>query len=229
MKEQWKMLSARFAALNQREKSLIAGALVVLILFSGYNFWIEPALLRKAAAEKLVVQYNADIINLGAQVAALQVQLKDPDAVNRAAVVDYQKRFVDLGRQLSEYDKVLVPPENMAVLLQALLGHHRGLELVSLKTLTPVPAVAAPSDKTGVKAAEPEKVAVPVTENIYKHGVEIKVSGGYQDVLNYVNEMENSQQHLLLGKIDFVVAKYPRVELTLTVYSLSLDRTWLVI
>ena len=229
MKEQWKMLSARFAALHQREKSLIAGALGVLILFGGYNFWIEPALLRKATAEKLVVQYNTDITNLGAQVAALQVQLKDPDAANRAAVADYQKRFADLGRQLSEYDKVLVPPENMAVLLQALLGHHRGLELVSLKTLTPLPAVAAQSDKAGVKAAEPEKVAVSDAENIYKHGVEIKVSGGYQDVLNYVNEMENSQQHLLLGKIDFVVAKYPRVELTLTVYSLSLDRTWLVI
>ena len=229
MKEQWKILSARFAALNQREKLLIAGALLVVILFGGYNFWIEPALLRKAAAEKLVVQYNTDITNLGAQVAALQAQLKDPDAANRAAVVDYQKRLANLGRQLSDYDKMLVPPDKMALLLQALLGHHRGLELVSLKTLTPLPAVAAQSDKTGVKPAEPEKGAVPEAENIYKHGVEIKVAGSYQDVLNYVSEMENSQQHLLLGKIDFTVAKSPRVELTLTVYSLSLDRTWLVI
>jgi MSHA biogenesis protein MshJ len=229
MKEQWKALSVRFAALKAREKYLVCTAVLVLILFGGYNMWIAPALARKAVAEKEIAQYKADMTTLGAQVAALQAQLKDPDAASRAAIAESRQRLADLDRQLSGFSKEIVPPEKMALLLQTLLSRHRGLELVSLRTLVPLPLIPAQADKAGAKPGEPGKAAAPDSGNIYKHGIEIKVAGDYQDLLNYLGEMESSSQRLLLGKMNLVVTKHPRVELTLTVYSLSLDRTWLVI
>lgn len=229
MKAQWKALSDRFATLNQREKYLVCVVVVAVIVFGGYNGLIAPALLRKAAAEKQVAQYKMDLTTVGAQVAALQVQLNNPDAVTHAAIADTKRRLGDLDRQLKGFNQQLVAPEKMALVLQALLSRHRGLELVSLQTLAPLPVLPSSADKPGAKPAEPGKTEAPDSGNIYKHGIEIKVAGGYQDLLAYVSELENSSQHLLLGRLNLSVTKYSRVELTLTVYSLSLDRIWLVV
>lgn len=229
MMEQWKALSARFAALQPREKYLICAAVLVVILLGGYNVWIDPAMTRKAVAEKQILQFRADMTSLGAQVAALRAQLKDPDAASRAAIAESRQRLTELDRQLSGFGKGLVPPEKMALLLQALLSRHRGLELVSLRTLPPQPVIPVQADKAGTKSAEAGKAAAPDPGNIYKHGIEIKLAGSYQDLLNYLGELEHSSQRLLLGRMNLAVTKYPRVELTVTVYTLSLDRTWLVI
>ena len=45
----------------------------------------------------------------------------------------------------------------------------------------------------------------------------------------YVAELENSPQKLLWGGIRLAAREYPVSELTLTVYTLSLDSTWLVV
>ncbi|MFY9328013.1 MAG: hypothetical protein WAO76_08355 [Georgfuchsia sp.] len=229
MMAQWKDLSARFAVLKPREKTLICAAILAVILLGGYNFWIDPALTRKAVAGKQIAQYRTDITNLGAQVAALQAQLKDPDATSRAAIAERRQHLAELDQQLSGYSKELVPPEKMTLLLQGLLSQHRGLELLSLRTLPPQPIIPAQADKAEPKPGEPAKTGVANRGNIYKHGIEVKVAGSYQNLLNYLGEMEASSQRLLLGSMNLEVTRYPRVELTVTVYSLSLDRTWLVI
>lgn len=229
MKARWKAWNARFALLKQREKYLVSGAVLVAILLGGNSLWLEPAQLRKAMLEKQIAQDKADTAELTVQVAALQTQLKEPDAANRAAIADARQRLSETNGQLKEFDQVLVAPEQMPNLLRALLARHRGLELVSLKTLDPVPVIQHPADKTAAKPLDANKAAAADQGNIYQHGIVIKVAGSYQDLLNYVAEMETSAQRLLLGRMNLAVSKYPRVELTLTVYSLSLDRTWLVI
>ncbi len=229
MKAQWKVLSERFAALNQREKYLVSGAVVALIVLGGYNLVIDPALASKAIAAKQVAQYQMDMTNVGAQVAALQAQLKNPDAATHAALTETHDRLANLDRQLRGFDQQLVAPEKMTLVLQELLSSHRGLELVSLRTLAPLSILPPTADASAAKPGEPVKPEAADSGNIYKHGIEIKVAGSYQDLVAYVNEIEHSSQHLLLGRIKLSVTKYPRVELTLTVYSLSLDRTWLVV
>ena len=229
MKAHWKALSDRFAALNQREKYLVSGAVIALIVLGGYNLVIDPALARKAVAAKQVAQYQMDMTNVGAQVAALQAQLKNPDAATHAALAETRDRLANLDQQLRGFDQQLVAPEKMTLVLQELLSSHRGLELVSLRTLAPSSILPPAADASAAKPGEPAKPEAADSGNIYKHGIEIKVAGSYQDLVAYVNEVEHSSQHLLLGRMKLSVTKYPRVELTLTVYSLSLDRTWLVV
>ena len=212
MKQQWQVWSIRFAALAQREKHLVCAAVMALILLGGYNVLIGPVLART--------------------VATLQASLNDPDAATRAAIKRSRQQLADLDRELGGFDKQLVAPDKMTPLLQALMTGHRGLELVSLKTLPPSPIIAMSPAKEEAKPGDKTKPAVapaPDSGNIYKHGIEIRLAGSYQDLLAYVSEVEHSPQHLLLGRMVLAVSKYPRVELTLTVYSLSLDRTWLVV
>lgn len=229
---QWKQYSARFAALQPREKNLVTGAVAVAILFIGHALVIEPALMRKAAAEKLATQYRTDLSILGPQVDVLKAQLKDPDAPLRKGIADVRRQMADLDRQLGGFDKVLVAPDKVPALLQSLLTRHRGLELVSLKTLPPEPVIRHEDSQAGKPSSAAGVVKpAPATEtaNIYRHGIEIKVAGSYQDLLAYVGEVEQAPQRLLMGSLQLDANRYPRVELTLLVYSLSLDRTWLVV
>lgn len=224
----WKALAARFAALKQREKLLVAVAIVVAIGFVGFSLWVDPALSQTARLRKQMEQQTGELATLQAQVTTLKSQLRDPDAGNRSALADIQKRLGAVNDQIGRLDGVLVPPDRMSRLLQSLLSRHRGLALVSLQTLPPVALIEPADPKTEGKAgAAPPPPAGG--GNIYRHGIEIRVVGSYADLLAYVAELENAPQRLIWERLTLAVTGYPRSELTLTVYTLSLDADWLVV
>lgn len=233
---QWRGWSARFAAMQQREKIMVSGAVLVAILFGGYSLWIEPAQLQKTRLKKSIAQQQAEEVQLRAQLAALLAQGNDPDAANRVALTQLQTQLVETERDIHGFDRVLVAPAQAPALLQTLLARHRGLTLVSLATLPPqpliaVPPKAAPRDGGNTGSAKQPREEAPVMPggNIYKHGIEIKLAGNYQDLMAYVGELESGPQKLMRGTMSLAVRKHPISELTLTVYTLSLEATWLTV
>jgi MSHA biogenesis protein MshJ len=228
---QWLGWSARFAALQQREKIMVVGAVLVAILFGGYSLWIEPAQLQKTRLKKSIDQQQAEEAQLRTQLAALIAQSSDPDAVNRSVLVQLQKQLTETERDIHGFDRVLVAPAQAPALLQTLLARHRGLTLASLATLPPQPLIAvatkvAPKDGGGAGRVGEEAPAMP-GGNIYKHGIEIKLTGNYHDLMAYVGELESGPQKLIRGTMRLAVQKHPVSELTLTVYTLSLEAIWL--
>jgi len=227
MKGRWHELSAKFAALQKREKLLTVGATVFAIVMGGYSLWVEPAKLRAAALTKQIAKDRAELRDLQTQLATLKSQIKDPDAPSKAALAEIKSRMAVAESNLHGYDNVLVVPQRMPQLLQSLLARHRGLELVSLKTLQPE-LLLKPPPKTDAKADG--KPAPDMRENnLHKHGIQIKVAGNYLDLLAYVDELEKLPQKLLWGEMSLAVTGYPRSELALTVYTLSLESIWLVV
>lgn len=216
----WQGWSARFAALQRREKLVVCGAVVFVVLFGAYALWIEPAGLEKTRLENLIAQHGAEQAQLAARRAELAAQVADPDAANRSALAELERRMAVAEEEIRGFDRLLMPPSQAPALLQALLARHRGLTLVSLATLAPQPLVTLPGD-----AAAP---AAPAAGNLYKHGVEIRISGRYHDLLAYVAELESGQQKLIWGAMS-LSSNYPLSELHLTVYTLSLESTWLVV
>lgn len=220
-------IAAKFAALQKREKVLVAAASAFVIGMGGYSLWVEPAQLRAAALRKQIAQQRAELQGLQAQLAGMRTQLTDPDAPNKAALAEARRRLAASDRALHAYDDVLVPPERMPQLLQSLVSRHRGLELLSLQTRAPVPLLA-PAAKGEGKAEAPATPA-PKVGNINKHGIEIRMAGNYLDLLAYVTDLEKLPQKLLWGGMSLATTAYPRSELTLTLYTLSLERTWMVV
>ena len=233
IKTQWAGWSARFAAMQQREKLLIIGALLVAILFGGHSLWIEPAQLQKVRLKKNIEQQQNEQGQLGAQLAVLIAQGKDPDAANRTVLEQLHQQLSETDRDIHSFDRVLVMPQQAPALLQTLLTRHRGLSLVSLNTLTPQPLIAPPEKKGGKEESAPDAAkkekAVMLGGNIYKHGIEIKIAGNYHDLLAYVTDLESGPQKLIRGAMRLVVQQYPVSELTLTIYTLSLEAAWLVV
>ncbi|MDD2948389.1 MAG: hypothetical protein PHV80_06085, partial [Rugosibacter sp.] len=73
-----------------------------------------------------------------------------------------------------------------------------------------------------------EPASLPATDGIWQHGIELRLAGNYPDLLNYLTGLESMPQRLMWNSINLTVEKYPRNVLTLRVYTLSLDKDWLV-
>ena len=63
---------------------------------------------------------------------------------------------------------------------------------------------------------------------IYRHGIEIAVSGSYLKMLTYVGQLERLPAKIMWGNMELQSA-YPVVTLKITFYTLSPEKTWLLI
>lgn len=225
MKARIQALSARFAALSRREQLMVAAAGLVVVAMGGFAIWVEPARTRAAAIEKQLVQQRQDGATLREQLSVLKAQLANPESERKDALAKIRGELAALERERKAHEDMLVPPRRMPQLLQSLLSRHRGLELVGLRTLAPVAMIERR------KEADAKSPAPRAAEgaNLYRHGVEITVAGSYRDLLAYVTELEQSQHKFLWEKMSLAVKDYPRSELTLSLYTISLEATWLVL
>ncbi|WP_294264249.1 hypothetical protein, partial [Propionivibrio sp.] len=123
----------------------------------------------------------------------------------------------------------LVPPERMSALLEDMIGRKSGLRLLSLKTLPVSPLL---EKKAGAEASGAEKsVDKPANTSagLFKHGVEIRLEGSYQELTAYLERLEQAKSKLLWSSASLAAEQHPKLVLTLTVYTLSLDRAWLIV
>lgn len=216
----WQAWNVRFAVLELREKALIAVAVALVVLFGGYNYWIDPALTEEKQLRGILAQQHDEQASLAEQAASLTTQANDPDAANRDALQRLNAELALTERELENFSQTLISPADVPALLQKLLTRHRGLTLLSLTVLPP---------RALIDMTEKQEETASTTENLYQHGIEIKVAGSYHDLLAYAAELDASPQRLLRGKLSLVVKHYPISEMTLTVHTLSLDTRWFAV
>ena len=238
MKSMWQTMTARFDALQRRERRLIAVAILGGIVMIGSMLFIEPSLKRTQLAEKNIAGYRAQLSNLQAQMTVLQAPERNPDVAARAELERLRKQLEELSVRFKTLESTLVPPEQMAGLLEDMVGKRSGLRLLSLKTL-PVALLVAKDAKATKESKESEKekpadagetsASREKSGSLFKHGVEIRLEGSYQELAAYLERLEKSRMKLLWSSVSLSAEKYPRLVLTLTVYSLSLDQAWLVV
>ena len=227
MKEQWLKLAARYDALQLRERWLIALAVLGGMVLVAYSLVIEPALQRSQLADRNIAEQRAQMSSLQAQMAALQSSAQDPEAVVRAEVDDLRRQLGEMAGRLEILESSLVPAQRMSGLLEDMLGRNSGLRLLSLKTLPVAPLL----DKMGgVEENEAFKSAgKPMPAVLFKHGVEIKLEGSYLQLAAYLERLEQIKLKLLWSNVTLAAERHPRLVLTLTVFTLSLDRAWLIV
>lgn len=242
MSASWARLSARFAALARRERMIVAAALVVGVVGLGDRLWMAPGFSERTRLNQQLSAKRGEAAQLTHQIADLSNRTQNVEAGNRAAIDGAKKDLSGVSAQLATFERALVPPQRMAAFLQGLLPAAGGLEVVSLKTLPPEPLVQRKEPdhaKAAVPAANPAATAPPATltpaaagatpPNLYKHGVELRLAGSYQGLHDYLAKLENAPQKVLWGTLKLTVVQHPRSELVITLYTLSLDTSWLIV
>ena len=230
MKSHLLKLAARFDALQVRERWLVAIAILGGIVLIGHALFVAPAQTRARLAERSLGEQQAQLAALNAQMQALQSPEQDPNVAAQAELAGLKTQLAKQTERLTAMESSLVQPEQMAGLLEAMIGRQGGLRLLSLKTLP----VAAALEKPANGGAAPvqgaaAKAPASVSDGLFKHGVEIKLEGSYQELTAYLERLEAAKPKLLWSSVSLSAEDHPRLVLTLTVYSLSLERAWLIV
>ncbi len=244
MNEQLEQQLDRFNNLSLRERGIIAGAILLGGLMLTNLLLIDPQMTRKAAQTKRITQTKNEMAAVEAQLAEMQAKVKDPDASNRAALQEIRKNMAAVDLRLHNIQDSLVPPDKMQSFLENLLSRNSRLELMALRTQAATPLITHAAEAAAKKSEskDKDKEAPPTAKpdatkavssgpgaGIYKHAIEIRIAGSYPDLTKYLSELENMPQRILWERAELSVDKFPRNILTVTVYTLSLDKQWLIL
>jgi len=219
----------RVDAMSLRERVLIFVMLAAVLVSLVMTSVIDPLSAKQKQLSQALVQSQAQTQALESQVQALaEAARHDPDAANkqRLAALDAQRK--NAYAELANVQQGLVAPDRMTQVLRDLLNQNARLKLVSIKTLPAAPLIE--DGKPAEPGAKPEKAQgkKPVASlGLYRHGVEISVEGNYADLVAYLALLEKMPWHVYWGDVSLTAREYPNSRLTLTLYTLSLDKTWL--
>ena len=219
----------RLDGMSLRERVMIFLMLAGVLVALSMTFVLDPLVAKQKQLSQKFAQSQAQTEAMEAQMRVLTEASKiDPDASNKARLAlleEQRKSAVDV---LSGARQGLVSADRMVQLLQELLGQNSKLKLVGIKTL-PVTSILEDKPNTpATKTADGDKNVSPLSAlGLYRHGVEISVEGSYADLLAYMAALEHMPWRVHWSSASLATQDYPTSRLTLTLFTLSLDKTWL--
>ncbi len=220
MRERWNKFVSKVDGMSLRERALIFAAAAFALVSMINAFFLEPLLVQQKRLSSQVVQQQEKMKEVQAQLnALLEAKQADEHAPQRERIRQLREQIAQGDAYLNDTRDKLVPPEKMAQLLEQVLGKNTRLQLVALNTL-PVSLFIEPTAGAATKASAQER-------QIFKHGVQMTVRGNYADLLQYLSALEKLPTQMFWGMAKMNVVQYPNADLTLTLYTLSLDKTWL--
>lgn len=224
IKQQWEKVGTKIDGMSKRERVLIFVTVIGLAISLINLLLLEPLLVRQKALRGQISQQQQQMSALQTQIAAvLQENSPNSNAPQRNQIKKIQLEIDEGKVYLNSNREKLVQPGKMADHLRQLLSKNNRLQLVALQTLPVTQLIEQPKDaQTAVAASEIDK-------QVFKHGVQLTLRGNYMDLLQYLSALENLPQQMFWAKAQMTVGKYPLSELTLILYTLSLDKTWLQI
>lgn len=240
MKAYWTTLAARIDRLTLRQRVGVFAACATVLLYLVFMFAFDPLLREQARLKAVIAGQRTAMASVDSQITTLvDAYARDPDAASRTRLTAARQEARTLGASLAAMQQGLVTPEQMAPLLQTILRANGRLQLVALTTLpatpvggAPAPAGTAPAAGSATAPAAAAAIAPAIAAPamgglLYRHGVQVTVRGSYLDMVDYMAALENLPTQLFWGAAQFQVEEYPRAQLTLTLYTLSLDSKWM--
>ena len=220
MKEQWRKIADRIDALALRERAMVFLMMAVMLITPMNLFLLEPLRVKQKSLlqQRTARQKEIDALQAQLQGMASKSQV-DPDAENRKRLRELKRKLDELEAPLETAQQSLVSPEKSTLLLGELLAQNPRLRLLSLKTL---PATTALESK-----ADPARKGSTTTSLVYRHGMQMSVEGSYHDLMQYLATLEKLPWRVVWGEADLRVEEYPKIVLSLTLYTLSLEKIWL--
>jgi len=220
-------LARRFDALNARERLMVFAAGVAIIAGLAFMLVIDGALAKQKMLEARVQKSRNDLVQLQKQSAELSRLLTlDPDEQANQRIKELKRRLEGYDNELRGVQQGLVPPRQMVKVLEDMLNRDARVRLVKLRTL---PVSALVDTATGTPVLAPAKTAPTGKNLVYKHGLELTLEGSYLDLLDYQAKLEKLPWRMFFARTTINAVDYPKVFMTITLYTLSLEEAWLVV
>ena len=202
IKRYWQSVASRIDEMTLRQRGMMFVTLSLAVVALAHMLLIEPVLVKQKA---LIERSKRD----QSQLSAVRAQL---ESVLRQQETDPEQNALRaLEQQLAAAEKALATKKEgfaaatrLPGLLKDLLGSGRAVRLESLRVLPGTQLEGSP---------------------LYRHGVEMTITGTYFDLLQYLSDLERLPARLLWGSAELHAENYPDVRLTLQVFTLSPERS----
>lgn len=217
LRQRMQQLTAQIDALSLRERAiLMLGAFMVLFLL--WDRMLMADITRRGAAVNAeITTTRTDIGRLNTAIANVaHARGDDPDAVLRAQIDAARRDIARIDNALAERAGQVIPPGEMADVLQEILQHQQRLKLVSMTSLPPEALLTADEEREA-----------GLNGSIYRHGLEFEIEGRYLDVLGYLRELESLQWQFSWDALELESIEYPVNRVRIRVHSLNLEEGWL--
>lgn len=211
MKKYWEALRVRLESLAVRERAMVLAASALTLAFVLDALLIEPELARhKDVSERLALQ-QAQLRQMQAAADAVRQSAKgDETAQIRARIERLKAELADSDKLVQTRSEHLYDERKIAPLLEQMVHSDR---LVEFKTL-PAAALFEPGSLPSMGAPD-----------IYKHAVRVTLRGSYQQLLDYLAELEKSK--VFWGEASISLPNPSEAVMTLNIYTLSREPSWL--
>jgi MSHA biogenesis protein MshJ len=224
LQQRWLPFANRIDAASLRERVMIFAAATLVLITLINSLLIEPLLVKQKQRVQEITQIQHTTAQLQTQIQAIiQAGSIDPDLALQARLDQLHQQTVASGKTLDDIQNKLITPQQMPALLEDLLRSNRDVHMVSLKTL---PITELTDNKTATK---PENKTDDKLPHIYRHGIELTISGKYLALTHYLSALESLPWRMFWGQAAMSVDEDGAVQLKLRLYTLSQDKTWLSI
>jgi len=225
MKRYWELARTKIDEMSLRERAMMFAAAAFVLISAINASLLDPLLIRQKAMSAQVVQQQEKMKELQATMQTLlQSKRDDEHSPLRTRIALLRAQLLEHDSYLQSRRDRLVEPGKMAALLEQVLHNNDKLQLVELKSLPVGLLIEKPA-----AAAGQEAVSDKSAQQIYKHGVQITVRGSYLELLRYLAALEKLPAQMFWGEVSLTVEKHPDSVMILTVYTLSMDKTWLTV
>ena len=217
--------------LSLRERGAVFFCTLVVIYFLWDLFLMQPLQIAEKRTNSQLQQKQAEQFALNAELLQLNVNKQsDPNKADKEKLQVLKRQLAETEVEVEESTQHLISPKQMAVMLEAVLLKVKGLELLEIKGLGSTPIVEVKAPVEGQKNTEEVKTEIgpaSVVKNAYKHGLRIVFQGDYMSTLEYIQELEGLGWGFFWESLDLEVKEYPDSIVSITVYTLSLNKNWI--
>jgi len=224
MRQLWARYAERIDAMSARERVFIFSAIAAALVTLLYTSLIDAEINKQRRLSSAMAQRQAETKSLEAQIAKVATgRGQDPDIPRRQRLAEVRAALAETERQIGAEERKFTAPQQMKRVVEEMLAKNRAVQLVGMRTIatTSVAEVRSPGAKP------PAKASTPGERLIYRHGIELTVSGPYLDLMRYLSQLEFLPSQLYWGSLELDASRYPNHTLKVVVYTLSLDPAWL--
>ena len=199
----------RFESRSMRERILIA----VTFLTAVWGVWL---LTLGGSVMDYTVEVETDVNRLASQLRQTTDQRRAniqrwPEHLALIAERDSLEAVVESrDEDINDILGNTIGPQAVRELVAAVVKQHSGIQLVEMKNL-PAEEIVLDGEASG----------------LFRHPLQLTISGGYADVTSYVRALEQFPRRLNWRQMTYVVDEYPKARVVFVFESLSRHKAWI--
>ena len=208
----------RLNGLSVRERALVLGLCVGATLLLWDGAILRPAQVAGDERETRRNTFQERIADLRQRAGEIGTRLSldvHADQRERAALLN-----AELGRldaKLRTHGDQIVPPDEMARLLESLLAQEKSVRVLRLEALP-----ATPLFESAEEAAAGDEAPL-----MYRHPMLIEFEGDFADTVRFLEKIEQLHWSLHWEQLHYEVTTHPKAHVSVVLHTLGARETWI--